>query len=501
MDNLKSTMEKAKEIMIKCKYYESALNLMHIDSDLGIPAKGEEYRNKSKGFFSGEISDLFKSKEAVHAAAALADRDPACFENPYEKALVRTFLHKYKYVAAVPKQQVSKINELTSKAMAVWKEAYDKSDYKLLCPYLKEIFERKTEIAQCIDNSRNPLDVIMNENQEYISLETVDGLFSQLKDEVMSLMERIVEKNAEINSAFLYEDIEEEKVAKACTNIVRKMGFDIEKGKIYKSMYSCCMPVGPRDVRINCDFHNFYTGIFALLHEAGHGIYDYSSGSKAVEYGLWGGLNGCFHEGQARFYENIIGRSREFWECFYKELQNEIVLYKNVNLEDFYKAINKTEASLIRVDADELTYNLHIILRFEMEKEYFENKIKVEDFADVINEKYRKYLNIMPACDREGILQDIHWAMGCVGYYQNYAMGNIYGGQLYEAMTISEPDIMKHIASGNFDTLKKWQYENIHNFSSVYTPYELLEKVTGKSLGVEGLTTYFKNKYSDIYGI
>lgn len=501
MDNLSSTIEKVKEIMINCKYYESALNLMHIDSDLGIPLKGEEYRNKSKGFFSEEMSDLFKSKEAVRAATALVDRDPKCFENSYERALVRTFLHKYKYVAEVPKQQISQINELTSKAIAVWKEAYDKSDYNLFCPYIKEIFERKTEIAQCIDNSRNPLDVIMNENQEYMSLETVDRLFLQLKDEVMSLMEKIDTKNVEINSNFLYEDFEEEKIAKVCTSIVKKMGFDIEKGKIYKSMYSCCMPIGPRDVRINCDFHNFYTGIFALLHEVGHGIYDYSSNSKAVEYGLWGGLTGCFHEGQARFYENIIGRSREFWECFYKELQNETVYYKKINFEDFYRAINKVKATPIRVDADELTYNLHIILRFEMEKEYFENKIKVEDFADVINEKYRKYLNIVPACDREGILQDIHWAMGFVGYYQNYAMGNIYGGQLYEAMTASEPDIMKHIASGNFDTLKKWQYENIHSCSSLYTPHELFEKVTGKSLGVKGLATYLNKKYSEIYGI
>ena len=234
---------------------------------------------------------------------------------------------------------------------------------------------------------------------------------------------------------------------------------------------------------------------FSALHECGHGVYEYSGNEKVVEYSLFGGISGTMHESQSRFYENLVGKSYEFWQCFYPYLQGEVNELQNIDLNTFYSALNKVKPSLKRMDADELTYSLHPIIRYEMEKEYFSGNLKIDDFYEVWNEEYKEYLGLEPQNAREGILQDVHWASGHIGYFQSYALGNIYGGQFRHKLLEDVPNVYKEISLGNFDLLNKWMYENIHQYGNLYTPNDLIFKATGEEINSKYYIDYLYKKY------
>jgi carboxypeptidase Taq len=284
-------------------------------------------------------------------------------------------------------------------------------------------------------------------------------------------------------------------IKKVCSTIAEKSFFDKNKATYSEVIHPECIGVGPEDIRITTYFNDLIPSIFSMLHECGHGVYSYSSNEKVVDYGIWGGIHGAMHESQSRFYENLIGKSKEFWQYFYPLLQDEIKEFQNIDLDTFYNGINKVNISAKRLEADELTYSLHPIIRFEIEKEYFEGKLKTDDFYEAWNAKYKEYLGIEPQNDREGILQDIHWAAGLIGYFQSYTLGNIYGGQLRNKMLQDIPDLYQQIANGNFVALNKWNYEKIHQYGKLYSPNELIMKVTGEEIQSKYFVEYLNKKF------
>ena len=258
---------------------------------------------------------------------------------------------------------------------------------------------------------------------------------------------------------------------------------------------------GNKDVRITTHYleNEFRSALFSCIHEGGHAIYEQNIADDLEGTMLGTGTSMGVHESQSRYYENILGRSREFWTYFYPEAIKRFPQFEGVSFEEFYKAINIVEPSLIRTESDELTYSLHVIIRYEIEKELINGNIKVEDLPQIWNAKYKEYLGVEPKNDAEGVLQDMHWSGGSFGYFPSYALGNLYGAQFLGKMLKEMPDYNKNISEGNLDEIRLWLKENIHKYGSVYKPAELIKKVTGEELTAKYFIEYLNNKYNKVY--
>ncbi|NLW23376.1 MAG: carboxypeptidase M32 [Tissierellia bacterium] len=495
MSKYKQNIEKAKEIMNIQRYYGSIRALMAWDLWQGLPVDGRPYRKEVSEYFIKEQLKLIKDPETKKIVEYFREIDEDKYENLYDKAVARLLIKRYDNAVKIPVDLQIEMSSFTSEAQLVWKEALEKADFNLYKPYLNKMFELKTRIAQAIDNTRNPLDVLVDRVDEGMTVEKIHQLFSELKEGIISILDKIKYEHKSIDDSFLKVQCSKETIRNICIKMVETAFFDGNKATYWEVIHPVCIGVGPRDIRITTRFSDLFPSIFSILHECGHGVYEYSSNSKAVEYGIWGGISGAMHESQSRFYENIIGKSREFWEYFYPLLQAEVEEFKKVDLDTFYKAINKVGPSLKRMDADELTYSLHPIIRFEMEKEYFNGELKTDDFYEAWNAKYKEYLGLEPKNAREGVLQDVHWASGHVGYFQSYTLGNIYGGQFRNKMLKDIPDLYEQISKGNFEPLNKWNYENIHQYGQLYTPHELMLKVTGEEVKSKYFIQYLEEKY------
>jgi carboxypeptidase Taq len=258
-----------------------------------------------------------------------------------------------------------------------------------------------------------------------------------------------------------------------------------------------------KDVRITTNYNEneFRTALYACIHEGGHAIYEQDIPDELKGTMLAAGVSMGVHESQSRFYENIIGRSRPFWKYFFPEAQKRFPQFRNVTAEDLYRGVNDVQPSLIRIEADELTYSLHIIIRYEIEKAIFDGDVDIEDLRDIWNQKYREYLGVEPQNDGEGILQDMHWSSGNFGYFPSYALGNLYGAQFLKVIRQDIPDLDNRIKGGDFEALHLWLKENIHKYGSVYKPEELIKKVTGEELKAKYYVDYLNKKYGELYGV
>lgn len=495
MKNYNQNICTAKEILKTLKYYDSIGGLMSWDLWQGLPADGRSYRQEVNGYFVKQALGLINNNDTKKLAEYFRELDLEKYENVYDRAAARILVKEYDRAVKIPVDLQIEMNNFTAEAQMVWREALNKSDFNMYKPYLKRMFELKAQIAQAIDKSRDPFEVLVGDVDEGLTVGKVDQLFSELKTAIIEILGKIKDKHASIDNSILNVNIDKETIKKIGTGIVEEMFFDKNKGTYSEVVHPVCVVVGPTDIRITTYFKELFPSIFSTLHECGHGVYSYSSNEKSVEYGVWGGLSGAMHESQSRFYENLIGKSKEFWQYFYPRLQKEVKEFENIGLDTLYEAINKAEPTFKRLDADELTYSLHPIIRFEMEKECFEGKLKTDDFYDAWNAKYKDYLGIEPRNAKEGVLQDVHWASGHVGYFQSYTLGNIYGGQFRNKMLQDIPDLYNQIANGSFDSLNKWNYENIHQYGNVYTPNELIVKVTGEELKAKYFIEYLNNKF------
>lgn len=496
MGTYENNIKKAGEILKTQRYYNSIGALMSWDLWQGLPARGRGYRQEVSGYFTKEKLNLISGNETKKVVEYLRELDDSRYENIYHKAAARNLIKNYDRAVKIPVDLQIEMNNFTSEAQLVWKDALSKSDFDLYKPYIKRLFELKTKVAQSINKEQNPFDVLVGDVDEGLTVGRVDRLFSELKIAVVDILNRVREKNEETYDRILNLEVDKETVKRVCTKIVEEAFFDKDKATYWEVIHPVCIGVGPNDIRITTNFNKLFSGIFSMLHECGHGVYEYSSNKEVVDMGIWGGISGAMHESQSRFYENIIGKSPEFWTYFYPMLQEEVKGLRNVDLCDFYGAINRVRPTLRRIEADELTYNLHPIIRFEMEKEYFLGKLSTDDFYEAWNAKYKEYLGIEPQNAKDGVLQDVHWASGHIGYFQSYTLGNIYGGQFRNKMLEDIPDLYARIAKGDFSLLNAWNYENIHQYGNLYSPNDLIVKITGEEIQSKYFIEYLYNKFA-----
>ncbi len=481
----------------------SCESLLGWDERTYMPRGGAEGRSRQVALLSGLVHERFTDKKIGELLSVVEESDLVRDTESDAAANVREIRREYDKQVKLPKELVEEMARITSLAQGVWAEAREKSDFSLFEPKLKEVIDLKKRQAEAYGYDTEPYDALIDDYEPYATVTTISEVFAKLRAELVPLVRAIVESGKRPNMSIIENDFPVNLQEEFGKEAAAAIGFDFNIGRLDVTTHPFCTTIGPGDVRITTRFNPKHLGqaLFGIMHEAGHGIYE--QGLLDENYGtpLGEALSLGIHESQSRMWENLVGRSKPFWENFYPKAQSKFPSLKGVAFDDFFFAINNVEPSFIRVEADEVTYNLHILLRFEIERDLFREKIKPEDLPSAWNEKFKEFFGITPKNDAEGCLQDIHWSAGLFGYFATYALGNLYASQFFAKAENAIPDLKDNFRRGNFSALKKWLNENIHVYGKKYTAEKLCERVTGKPLSHEPMMDYLKAKFGELYGI
>ena len=426
---------------------------------------------------------------------------------PYESddaGLLRVARREYDRLIRVPADFIERFQAHTNEAYHVWTKARAENDFDTMRPYLEKNLDLSREFAEFFpyDHIADPL-ISETEFGDYgMKAQDIRQIFSELREELVPLVESITAKRPIDDRCLMQEFPVDEQLAFGL-KLAQDFGYDLERGRMDLTHHPFEIKLSLGDVRITTRVktHDFTEALFSTLHEAGHALYEMGISETLDCTPLNQGTSAGVHESQSRLWENVVGRSHEMWEHYYPQLQTKFpAQFSKVDLDTFYRAINKVQRSLIRTDADEVTYNLHVMIRFGLEMDMLEGKLTVKDLPDAWNERYESDLGIRPPNHHDGVLQDVHWNVAFIGgSFQGYTLGNIISLQFYESALKAHPEIPNEIKQGKFDTLHTWLKDNIYQHGSKFTANELLERVTGKSLTIDPYITYLKHKFGDLY--
>jgi carboxypeptidase Taq len=489
-----------KEYMSDVEYLNSALSTLYWDARVSIPKKGMPYRGEVLGFLSSEMYKRQTSKMMKEFIDYFINNEEA---DDITKAMADRAKKEYDRSMLIPEERYRAYVIAVSDSEAAWEHAKEKADFSVFQPHLKKLISFNREFIGYWGYEDSKYDKLLDYYEPGITVKELDVIFAELKDAIIALLDRIKSSSSKPSNAFLKSDYPIDAQRKLCDAVLKNMGYDLEAGRVDVSVHPFTATLGHNDVRITTHYYEkeFQSALFSSIHEGGHAIYEQNISEELTGMMLKTGASMGIHESQSRLYENIIGRSRAFWTYFYPETQQLFPQFKTVPLDIFYKGINVVQPSLIRIEADELTYSLHIIIRYELEKAIFNGDVSAEELPALWNKKYKEYLGVEPQNDAEGILQDMHWSSGNFGYFPSYALGNLYGAQFMHALKKNMPDIAQRIAKGDLLSLNEWLKKNIHQHGAVYLPEELIEKVTGEKLTATYFIDYLNDKYRDIYGL
>lgn len=496
-----NSIEKFKEELSEIYHLSAAAAVLHWDQAVNMPPKGGELRAKTLSNLAGILHDKFTSPGFSKLVKAAKKELDAGKLNDEDACIVREVWREFSREKKMPLEFVKELSETTSKAGMIWAEARKKNDFKLFLPHLKKIVELKRKEAELIGYKGSPYNALLDVYEPYMTVEEIEMIFLELKDFLVPLIKKIGKSKVKTKNILKGEfSIDAQKEINEL--IARKLGFDFEAGRLDISTHPFTTHFHPGDVRITTRYSKkdpFYS-INSTIHEAGHALYEQGIPMENFGSPLGESISLGIHESQSRMWENIIGKSENFWKYFFVKLQKKFPKnLGNVKLADLYKFINAVKPSLIRTEADEVTYNLHIILRFEIEKELIEGSIAVEDLPKIWNDKIKQYFGIKVPNDALGVLQDVHWSEGYFGYFPTYSLGNLYSAQLYAAAKRDILNLDKEVGLGNFYHLREWLRKNIHAHGKMFSASDLIKKVTGESLSAQYFMDYITDKYSKIY--
>lgn len=489
-----------KEYLKKLEYLNNSVAVLYWDMRVGIPKKAIPYRGEMLGYLSGEAYKLQTSdtmKEFIDYFSVVEELDDVT------KSMVESARKNYEQTKKIPEDKYKEYTILASNGEAAWEEAKEKSDFEIFKPYLEKLVAFNKEFIGYWGYKENKYDTLLDFYEPGITVKELDKVFGELRDAIVTLLNKIKNSDVKPNVEPFKRYFSKEEQEAFSKHVLNVMGYDFEAGRLDESTHPFTINFGNKDVRITTHYYDndFRSALFSCIHEGGHAIYEQNIPDELIGTMLGTGVSMGIHESQSRFYENIIGRSIEFWKYFYPEVQKRFSQFEGIPLTEFYRGINVVEPSLIRTEADELTYSLHIIIRYEIEKALINGEIEVKDLPHIWNEKYKDYLGVEPENDAEGVLQDMHWSDGSFGYFPSYALGNLYGAQFLNKMIKDMPDLYKDIENGNLNNIREWLKENIHKHGSVYKPAKLIKDVTGEELNAKYFIAYLNDKYSKIYNL
>lgn len=424
--------------------------------------------------------------------------------SPVESAMVRQTRRTYDRATKIPADFVETWAKQRSKAQAVWIEARQKNDFKLFAPELKKVFDLTRQYADYIGYKDHPYDALHDMYEVGSTSANVKKVFEPLRNETVKLVQAIQGGKKQNSDKVLHQAYDEGLQETFAVDVVKTFGYDFHHGRLDRTVHPFAQGISKYDVRITTRYSpNFVSmALFGTMHEAGHAMYEQGIADKYHRTPLGHSISLGIHESQSRMWENLVGRSKPFWTWAYPRLQETFPKQlKKVALETFYAAINKVSPSFIRVEADEVTYNLHVMVRFELELALLEGSLKIKDLPEAWNAKYQEYLGITPPDDAQGCLQDVHWSFGLVGYFPTYTLGNIMSVQLFEAAKKAHPSIEKDMTEGKFDKLFDWLRQNVHEHGSRYLPQDLLKRATGSTLDSAPYIAYLNNKFRSLYDV
>jgi carboxypeptidase Taq len=415
---------------------------------------------------------------------------------------------QYDEQTKIPEELVAAIAKQRAITTDIWKKAKAARNFAMFKPELEKLVDLKKKAAEIlmeVKQTRTPYDALIDIFEPKMTTETITKVFNELKEGLVSLLRKCQESPKKPDVSILHRRVPIDLQRKIAKELAKAVEYNVESnvagGRIDETEHPFTTGYYD-DVRITTHYYedNFASSIFSVLHEAGHALYEQNLNPEWIYQPVGAACSSGLHESQSRFLENIIGRSREFWSYFLpklKELTGDTLL--DVDLDTFVHAINEVKPSKIRVEADEVTYCLHIIIRFNIERELFAEKLTVKELPEIWNQSYKDYLDLTIENDSEGVMQDTHWASGLFGYFPSYALGNIYGGQILAQMEKELADWREQVSKGNFRLIKNWLVNNVHKYGDLYDPVDLIKKITGMELNVKPYVSYLEEKYSKLY--
>ena len=483
---------------------EQAGAVLNWDQRTYMPAKGSEARAKQLATLAKISHEMFVAKETQDLLSAAEGEVARQAADSKERAMVRVLRRVLEKQTRVPTALIVELTETASRAEDVWQVARKENNFAAFAPWLEKLLGLKRQYAAAVMPGAALFDALLDDFEEGMTSKDLDPVFETLKGHCVPLVAAIQERGKKISDELLTRNYEIEKQREFCTYILKECGYPFDRGRLDTTVHPFCTSFSQNDVRITTRWETDWLpgALFGCLHEMGHAFYELGIDPAYEATPLSGGVSLGVHESQSRLWENMVGRSRGFWERYFPELQKAFPgQLAGVKREEFYEAINRVVPSFIRVEADEVTYNLHIILRYEMEQALLNQKVSVRDAPAAWNEKVENYLGITPPTDREGILQDVHWAFGGFGYFPTYTLGNVLAAQLFEAASKAMPGLESEIRAGKFGGLLEWLRTNVHQHGKRYVPGVLIKRATGKALSTEAYLRYLTGKFTEVYGL
>lgn len=491
-----------KEKMADIVYLNQAGAVLGWDQNTYMPAGGAEARGNQLALISKLSHEWSTSQEmgrllddlVVYEKQLDPDSDDAC--------LIRVAKREYDLDTRVPTEFVGEFAQATTKAFSTWAEARQKSDFSIFLPSLEKVVDLNRQLATFFPEVDHPYDALLDQFEPGMKTADVKAIFEKLRPQQVELI-KAISQQPEVDDSFLHQPFDEQKQWDFGVEVVSKFGYDWTRGRQDKAPHPFSINFGMDDVRITTRVYPDFLNpmLFGTMHETGHAMYEQGVSPSLKGTTLARGASLAVHESQSRMWENLVGRSLPFWKFFYPRLQEFFPQLNSVSLENFYRGINKVSPSLIRVEADEATYNLHIMLRLELEIAMIEGTVAIKDLPALWNAKVEEYLGLTPPNDAVGVLQDVHWSYGNMGYFSTYALGNLVSAQLWEKINLDLPDLDDQISNGKFEGLLGWLRTNIHRHGKKYEPQELIKRITGSTIDPVPYVRYLNKKFGEIYNL
>ncbi len=474
--------------------------LLGWDQETYMPARGTALRARSQGTLAGISHERLTHPDYVALVGDLQEADL----DADQAVNVREVERSQRRALKIPKDLVVELRQTESLSHEAWVEARQKADFSLFAPWLKKVLELQKQVAHLVGFEGAMYNAFLDVYEPHARAEEIAPVFAQLRQRLVPLVEGIAATGKRPAKGVLDREFSISAQEVFGRKVMADMGFDLGAGRLDIAVHPFCQGLSPSDVRLTTRYStdNLAESLFGTMHETGHGLYEQGLPAEAVGTPLCQSISLGIHESQSRLWENMIGRSRPFWQHYLPQLREHFPeQLATVDLDAFYAAINQVETSLIRVEADEVTYNLHILLRFELEMEMVEGRVEVDDLPAAWNQRMEEYLGIRPPDDAQGVLQDVHWSLGLLGYFPTYTLGNLYAAQFFARAQRDMPGLMEQVEAGELGELKSWLNGNIHALGRRLTAGKLVREVTGEALSADYFIDYLEGKFKPLYDL
>jgi carboxypeptidase Taq len=479
-----------------------AMSLLSWDQRTMMPPKGAGVRSEQLATLSGLAHDRFTSEEIGKLLDGLVDYEETLPYESDEASLLRVARRDYEKERRVPADLRTDLTRAASAGYTAWVDARARSDFAGFAPFLERNVELRRRYAECFE-ADELYDALLDDFEPGMKTSEVREVFDVLKPELIGLVQAVADHQDGVDNSFLRGSFPVDRQRRLSVAVLEALGFEHDSWRLDETQHPFAGGLGTSDIRLTTRFkeHDVSDALFSTMHEFGHGVYERNVDPALERTPLCRGVSMALHESQSRLWENLVGRSRPFWGFFYPTFQSIFPEFDGVDEDAFFRAVNKVEPAYIRVEADEVTYSLHIILRFELEQELLSGELAVPDLPEAWNSRMEEYLGVTVTDDAQGVLQDMHWSAASMGYFPTYALGNVISLQIWEQALGAMPDLPEQIGRGEFEPLREWLRDQLYRHGRKLKPREILERITGSGMDPAPYLRYLSQKVGEVYGI